>query len=283
MLISVTARLTPAIHYRPNNMHTFGAPRTYSSAHFPSLQKPPSYDDVVAEVGDARSGERRSVSSDGHSSHSPVTSSDEPEGLEMSSFQPRISHSHGDRRLMPTQSSSLHALYESSGGRDNTSLKSGYTALLEPGEGGLLSQTHSILPSTRRKRHTGWRAGAVTCTCTAAAVLIVNASLTIWASYSFPMQDGIGTLIHGSCSRVKNWGLWLHFGINALSTLLLGASNYCMQYLTSPTRQEIDNAHAKRVWLDIGVQSIRNLRSISWARIGLWCLLGLSSVPLHLL
>ena len=264
-------------------MHTFGTPRTYSSLHFPPLQRPASYDDVVTQFGDAMAGEQRSGSSDEHSSHSPVNPSDEPEGLEMNSFPHRTGHDYDTQRCTPAQPSRLQAFYESSGARDNTSLKSGYAILLESGEGELPSRRQSILSSARRKRHTGWRAGAMTCTCTAAAVLIVNTVLTIWATYSFPMQDGIGTLIDGSCSRVKSSGLWLHFAINALSTLLLGASNYCMQYLTSPTRQEVDKAHARRVWLDIGVQSVRNLWCISWIKIILWCLLGLSSVPLHLM
>lgn len=264
-------------------MHTFGAPRTYSSSHFPSIERPPSYDKIIAEFEDARAGERHSFSADGHSNRSPVTPSDEVDGLELSSFQHRSPHNHDTPRSMPTQSSRSQALYESNGGLDHTSQKSGYTALLETGEGELESRPNSILSSARRKRYTGWRAGAVTCTSTAVAALVANIVLTLWAIRSFPMQDGIGTLIDGSCSRVKTWGLWLHFAINALSTLLLGASNYCMQYLTSPTRQEVDEAHARRVWLDIGVQSVRNLRHISWTRVLLWCLLGLSSVPLHLM
>ena len=71
--------------------------------------------------------------------------------------------------------------------------------------------------------------------------------------------------------------------INVLSTALLGASNYTMQCLTSPTRDEIDVAHARHDWLDIGTPSLRHLRKVSWDRIGLWWLLALSSIPLHLL
>ena len=56
-----------------------------------------------------------------------------------------------------------------------------------------------------------------------------------------------------------------------------------MQCLTSPTRDEIDKAHARYDWLDIGILSLRNLRRISWDRIGLWWLLAFSSIPIHLL
>lgn len=77
--------------------------------------------------------------------------------------------------------------------------------------------------------------------------------------------------------------LWLHLAINVLSTVLLGASNYCMQCLSSPTRGDVDKAHSKGVWLDIGVPSVRNLRRISGRRFALWCLLAVSSIPLHFL
>lgn len=73
------------------------------------------------------------------------------------------------------------------------------------------------------------------------------------------------------------------FDYNVLSTLLLGASNYTMQCLASPTREEVDRAHSQNRWLDIGVPSIRNLTRISSHRKVLWWLLVISGVPLHLL
>ena len=77
--------------------------------------------------------------------------------------------------------------------------------------------------------------------------------------------------------------LWLHVGLNIFGTALIGASNYNMQCLSFPTRDEIDLAHSRGTWLDIGVPSIRNLRYIPWKRIMLWLLLGVSTLPLHLL
>lgn len=57
----------------------------------------------------------------------------------------------------------------------------------------------------------------------------------------------------------------------------------CQQCLSSPTRIEVDKAHAQGRWLDIGIPSIRNVRHLSRQRIKLWVLLALSSLPLHLL
>lgn len=120
---------------------------------------------------------------------------------------------------------------------------------------------------------------------TAATVLLVNVILTIWAASTFrdTLEGGIGTAYEGSCDVVNSWARWLHIAINALSSLLLSASNYTMQCLSSPTRKEIDRAHAKQDWLDIGVAGVRNLKKIRWHRVALWWALGLSSVPIHLL
>ncbi|KAI9770843.1 MAG: hypothetical protein M1839_003038 [Geoglossum umbratile] len=118
----------------------------------------------------------------------------------------------------------------------------------------------------------------------AALVLLTNLSLTIWASVTFGVdRDRIGTISKGSCSGTKKLSLWLHLAINALSSVLLSASNYCMQILSAPTRAEIDRQHSKGIWLDIGQPSIRNLRKIKSSRVILWWCFGLSSVPLHLM
>lgn len=92
---------------------------------------------------------------------------------------------------------------------------------------------------------------------------------------------GVVSLYEGSCSWAKNVDIAAHLLINALSTLLLGASNLCMQLLAAPTRKEVDKAHSQNRWLDIGVPSWRNLKSIKRTRCLMWCVLGLSSVPLH--
>ena len=55
-----------------------------------------------------------------------------------------------------------------------------------------------------------------------------------------------------------------------------------MQRLSAPTRDEVDTAHRRRKWVDIGVPSFRNLLLINrWRTLG-WLVLGASSLPLHL-
>lgn len=135
----------------------------------------------------------------------------------------------------------------------------------------------------RLRKLEGYHFGVLCCAVVAAVVLVVNLILTVWAVSAYEVRNGFGTLYNGSCKRTTSLTFWIHLAINVLSTLLLGASNYSMQCLSSPTRSEIDKAHGQGVWLDIGVPSIRNLRRLSTSRIVLWWLLAVSSVPLHLL
>ena len=142
----------------------------------------------------------------------------------------------------------------------------------------------SAKKSTQIGRHfQGWRMGVTLCAITTGVVLVINLSVMIWVAAGAGLKGGLRTLQHGSCKETKNLSLWLHLAINALSTLLLGASNYTMQCLSSPTREEINAAHRKYKWLDIGIASLRNLKSISRGKVLLWCLMALTSVPLHLL
>jgi hypothetical protein len=135
----------------------------------------------------------------------------------------------------------------------------------------------------RNSRFTGWRVGLVSGTSIVVVVLLINISMALWATKRSGIEEGIGTIYEGSCGRTKMMSLWIHLGINILSTLLLGASNYAMQCISAPTRKEVDRAHARRIWLDIGVPSMRNLQWLSSGKVILWLLLCLTSVPLHLL
>ena len=79
------------------------------------------------------------------------------------------------------------------------------------------------------KTTSGYHFGVLCCAITAGVVLLVNLILTIWAAETFGVHNGLGIVQVGSCNKTKRLSLWLHLLINALSTLLLGASNYSMQ------------------------------------------------------
>ncbi|KAH7191753.1 uncharacterized protein B0J16DRAFT_353441 [Fusarium flagelliforme] len=126
--------------------------------------------------------------------------------------------------------------------------------------------------------------GALACL----AIFIINLCMTIWSS-TLPLDSHNGqasgrrVIFEGSCSTTRTLNILIHLITNISSSVLLAASNYGMQCLTAPTRAEVNAAHAKLEWLDIGILSIRNLRKAPWSRVFLWWLLVLSSLPLHFL
>ncbi|PYH98138.1 hypothetical protein BO71DRAFT_317030 [Aspergillus ellipticus CBS 707.79] len=142
--------------------------------------------------------------------------------------------------------------------------------------------------SDARDRQKRWVKGVLVCAYATSAVLLVNVILTIVATaISFARHGQYSltavTIYHGSCIRTKSWTTGLHLVINVLSTVVLAASSYCMQCLSSPSRSEVDRAHAERIWLDVGVSSVRNLTFAGWTRRGLWLALLMTSVPIHLI
>jgi hypothetical protein len=120
--------------------------------------------------------------------------------------------------------------------------------------------------------------------CMSSIVLGVNITvLIIGATRGKGFQGGFAVPMSGLAEEVSWWSSAIHILINALSTLLLAASNYTMQVLSSPTRKDLDKAHAKNEHLDIGVLSLRNLGRIPRRRLLLFIIMGLSSIPIHLL
>lgn len=139
------------------------------------------------------------------------------------------------------------------------------------------SWTHVRLDDLRQR----WRFGASLGFLSCLLVLILNLTITIWSSTR--NRSNSGHIFQGSCATAKRYNMGLHVVISVLTTLLLGASNYYMQCLSAPTRGVLDRAHREGKWLDVRVQSLRNLKwSIKWKKV-VWALLGLSSLPLHLL
>jgi hypothetical protein len=110
-------------------------------------------------------------------------------------------------------------------------------------------------------------------------ILLILFLVSFHATGSF----GDTTLFIGSCTQSSRNVLILRLFINIVSTAVLTSSNFFLQLLTSPTRDDIDNAHRRRRWLDIGIPSFRNLRCASWSKLILWLLIAVTSLPFHLL
>lgn len=126
-----------------------------------------------------------------------------------------------------------------------------------------------------RKR---WRTTTAAGVLTVLLVLILNIGFLIWAR-----SRKTDLLVTGDCNEASRISLWSHFAINVFGTLLLATSNNAIQFLASPTRAEVDVAHLKGQWLDIGVFGLRNLKFISRGRLLALISLGVTSIPIHLL
>lgn len=114
-------------------------------------------------------------------------------------------------------------------------------------------------------------------------VMILNIAFLAWALREARIENGQGILLEADCDKTNKLETYAHLVINVLGTLLLGGSNYTMQVLLAPTREEVDAAHKKRRFLQIGTHHPGNLNHISTSRCFLWFCLAISSVPLHLL
>lgn len=143
-----------------------------------------------------------------------------------------------------------------------------------------------FLGPLNRRMPDGWRFGVTVGAALSLCTLITNI-VVLGVASAIASRNGhhsnIATIRTGPCSDIDHIQFGIHLAINAISTLLLGASNYCMQCLSAPTREDIDRAHGQGKWLDIGVPSMKNFSHIKSMKLLFWCLLALSSVPLHLL
>lgn len=136
-----------------------------------------------------------------------------------------------------------------------------------------------------RQSLTGWKLGTMMAACLTFTILVGNVILLgVFAAQirreGYPKS--VAPIRSGDCEAIKKIGIGIHLLINIIGTFLLGASNYCMQTISAPTREDVDRAHAKSSWLDIGVPSIKNLFHIKRRRLFVWLCLGASSIPLHL-
>lgn len=117
----------------------------------------------------------------------------------------------------------------------------------------------------------------------ASVVFVINLTVLIWALTRSKTIYGSSKFYSGDCATSRHISFAISLLINLLSTLLLAASNSAGQYISSPTRAEIDRAHDSGQWLYVGSFSFRNLRYIGWKRSLLWLGFMCTSFPLHLL
>lgn len=116
-------------------------------------------------------------------------------------------------------------------------------------------------------------------------LILISTVVGLGCRYSFA-EGGFSSSIvfyKGDCQTTNRFQIVLDLIINILGTTILAASNYCMQTLTAPSREEVDACHARYRWLDIGSGSVRNLFLIKKTRFAIWGILLITVTPFHLL
>lgn len=138
-----------------------------------------------------------------------------------------------------------------------------------------------------KHKYSGWRRAAhvnsavlIILTLVLLGFLIASTAHTHGLSQAFLFYSGTCEEDGGSAEKLN---VGLHLLLNILSTAIFASSNFFMQVLNSPTRREVDEAHADSCYLGIGVSSLRNAFRVSKFKTRCWVVLLLSSVPIHLL
>ncbi|ROT41134.1 hypothetical protein SODALDRAFT_376843 [Sodiomyces alkalinus F11] len=110
----------------------------------------------------------------------------------------------------------------------------------------------------------GWKGGVILNAATGALILLPTVVFFVTALSRH--QGGEARLLEGSCELVRRLDFGLHAALNFFVVVVLMGANYAYQVLTSPTRVEVDMAHARKKWLDIGIPSLRNLAFVAKRR-----------------
>ncbi|KAL3293756.1 hypothetical protein RB213_014482 [Colletotrichum asianum] len=115
------------------------------------------------------------------------------------------------------------------------------------------------------------------------ATLVIMASILLAAFLVTGDFKQIWVFHTTKCLNISMPNTLIHLLLNALSTIVLASSNFFMQICNAPSRQEIDAAHAKHDWLDIGIPSWRNAFRLPWFKFTAWAILFLTSIPIHMI
>lgn len=140
-----------------------------------------------------------------------------------------------------------------------------------------------LFPRKPRIPKYGWRRAAIINSITVGCFAIVLLGILGWSIAEAGSLSKAWLFYQGNCTQSNRISLFLHLLLNIVSTLIIASSNFFMQVLNAPTREEVDRAHARNRWLEIGVPSVGNIFHVSSFKTTAWILFNLSSIPIHLL
>ena len=116
--------------------------------------------------------------------------------------------------------------------------------------------THGLAP----RRQPTWRIVVISNTILVGLLLLVYVAFLIWIYSNLQVRNGVAELISGACPQASRIAAYAHFTTNAFAVLLFSVGTHASQILLSPTRAEIENAHARDRWVHIGVGGVRNMK-----------------------
>jgi hypothetical protein len=132
---------------------------------------------------------------------------------------------------------------------------------------------------------TGWRTVALINIVWLTIATFVLFGLVAASSVAEGGATGANIFFRGLChgDAVARLNTALHLLLNIFASAVLASSSFFIQVVSSPTRAEVDAAHARGHAVHIGVTSPSNALHVSRFKAALWAVLLLSSLPLHLL
>lgn len=140
------------------------------------------------------------------------------------------------------------------------------------------------MPPYRMFSQQGWRRSGIVNIVLVSALgcILLVILITCIIQTEAPFKNA-AIFYEGQCDTTPRINLALHLVINIISSAVLASSNFFMQVLNAPSREEIDKAHLYLTTLEIGIPSVKNLRFVSTFKRCLWLLFFLTSFPIHLL
>jgi len=128
----------------------------------------------------------------------------------------------------------------------------------------------------------GWLTVPIAFCIVSSAVGLTVLALLIASSAKGDFSGSTG-LFAGNCSKAKSRSETLRFAVTAAAFLVTLSSDKFLRLAVAPLPEEVDRAHVRSQWLDIGVNSWRNLPFVSTWRRWSWAVILLTSVPVQLL
>ena len=112
----------------------------------------------------------------------------------------------------------------------------------------------------------GWRGGVALNVLLGLAICITGLVCLVYLAAKGLLSARESVIFSGPRATAESIDSGLHALVNVFAVVLLAGANYVFQLLSSPTRREVDVAHERKRWLDIGVPSFRNLAHIPKTR-----------------